>query len=292
MDNEAQSYPLAVDLDGTLILTDMSWVSIRRVILPRPWRILGFLWLELTGRRAVWKQNLGKLLSFDPADLVYHASFMDWLTGEYARGRKLYLVTASDRLIAESIAAHVGIFNDVMASDGEVNLRGTKKAEALVARFGSRKFGYAGNSHVDLPVWESAGQVIVVNPERGLEDKVGDSQILSSPEVSYLVGSRRWLGRVLDRTAKILLRFRLFRGPARYLANSRFAWSIVSRIDRVRGVRAKSRLLSFDRSRLPSHISIIMDGNRRFAWSNSMNTVHGHSAGKEKLKQVMRWCWT
>ncbi|MBQ40373.1 MAG: hypothetical protein CMA69_02515 [Euryarchaeota archaeon] len=175
MDNEAQSYPLAVDLDGTLILTDMSWVSIRRVILPRPWRILGFLWLELTGRRAVWKQNLGKLLTFDPADLVYHASFMDWLTGEYARGRKLYLVTASDRLIAESIAAHVGIFNDVMASDGEVNLRGTKKAEALVARFGSRKFGYAGNSHVDLPVWESAGQVIVVNPERGLEDKVGDS---------------------------------------------------------------------------------------------------------------------
>ena len=118
MDNEAQSYPLAVDLDGTLILTDMSWVSIRRVILPRPWRILGFLWLELTGRRAVWKQNLGKLLTFDPADLVYHASFMDWLTGEYARGRKLYLVTASDRLIAESIAAHVGIFNDVMASDG------------------------------------------------------------------------------------------------------------------------------------------------------------------------------
>ena len=107
--------------------------------------------------------------------------------------------------------------------------------------------------------------------------------------MSYLVGSRRWLGRVLDRTAKILLRFRLFRGPARYLANSRFAWSVVSRIDRVRGVRAKSRLLSSDRSRLPSHISIIMDGNRRFAWSNSMNTVHGHSAGKEKLKQVMRW---
>ena len=148
MDNEVQSYPLAVDLDGTLILTDMSWVSIRKVILPKPWRILGFLWLELTGRRAVWKQNLGKLLIFDPAHLEYHASFMDWLTGEYARGRRLYLVTASDRLIAESIAAHVGIFNDVMASDGEVNLRGKKKAEALVARFGSGKFGYLSLIHI------------------------------------------------------------------------------------------------------------------------------------------------
>ena len=175
MEEESQSHPLAVDLDGTLILTDMSWVSIRRVILPRPWRVLGFLWLELTGRRAVWKQNLGKLLKFDPASLEYHPSFLEWLTGEYARGRELYLVTASDRLIAESIAAHVGIFNDIMASDGDVNLRGKNKAEALTARFGRGKFGYAGNSHVDIPVWESAGQVIVVNPERGLEDRVGDS---------------------------------------------------------------------------------------------------------------------
>ena len=104
-----------------------------------------------------------------------------------------------------------------------------------------------------------------------------------------MVVKRGWLGRALDRTAKILLGFRIVRAPARALANSRIAWSIVSRIDRVRGLRAKSRLLSIDQSRLPNHISIIMDGNRRFAWANSMDSVHGHSAGKEKLKQVMRW---
>ena len=83
-------------------------------------------------------------------------------------------MTASDRLIAESIAAS----GNIQRCHG-IRRRGQpqrqKKAEALVARFGSGKFGYAGNSHVDLPVWESAGQVIVVNPERGLEDKVGDS---------------------------------------------------------------------------------------------------------------------
>ena len=167
--------PLAVDLDGTLILTDMSWISIRKVILPRPWRIFRFLWLELSGRRATWKQDLGRLLEFDPENLDYHPTFMEWLTGEYARGRKLYLVTASDRLIAESIAAHIGIFDDVMASDGKVNLRGKNKAEALIARFGKGKFGYAGNSHIDIPVWDAAGQVIVVNPERGLQDRVGET---------------------------------------------------------------------------------------------------------------------
>ena len=175
MANQNSELPLAVDLDGTLILTDMSWVSIRRVLLPRPWRIYRFIWLEITGQRAVWKQRLGKLLRFDPAELEFHPSFMEWVTGEYARGRALYLVTASDRLIAESIAAYLGIFNDVMASDGDVNLRGVNKAEALIARFGKGQFGYAGNSHIDIPVWEAAGEVIVVNPEKGLTDLVGDS---------------------------------------------------------------------------------------------------------------------
>ena len=175
MANQNSELPLAVDLDGTLILTDMSWVSIRRVLLPRPWRILRFIWLEITGQRAIWKQRLGKLLRFDPAELEFHPSFMEWVTGEYARGRALYLVAASDRLIAASIAAYLGIFNDVMASDGDVNLRGVNKSEALIARFGKGQFGYAGNSHIDIPVWEAAGEVIVVNPEKGLTDLVGDS---------------------------------------------------------------------------------------------------------------------
>ena len=56
-------------------------------------------------------------------ELQYHEAFVDWLTGESARGRKLILATASDRLAAEIIAAHVGLFDDVMGSDGKINLR-------------------------------------------------------------------------------------------------------------------------------------------------------------------------
>ena len=40
---------------------------------------------------------------------------------------------------------------------------------------------------------------------------------------------------------------------------------------------------------MPKHISMIMDGNRRFAWNRSLQTEAGHSAGKQKLKEVMRW---
>jgi hypothetical protein len=166
--------PLAVDMDGTLILTDMSVMSAKRVFLRKPWTIFSTIFLELTGKRAKWKKNLARQLKFDPAELQYHEVFVEWLTGESARGRKLILATASDRLVAEVIAAHVGLFDDVMGSDGNINLRDHKKAEALIARYGEKGFGYAGNSVHDIPVWNHAGQVIVVNPEKGLLDKVGD----------------------------------------------------------------------------------------------------------------------
>jgi len=175
VEQSSPEIPIAVDMDGTLILTDMSWVSIKRVILRRPWSIVGMLVKEFTGKRAQWKRDLAERLIFDPAELEYHNGFLDWLTGERAKGRTLILATASDRIIAEQVAGHVGLFSDVMASDSTFNLRGEKKAEALVSRFGEKGFAYAGNSKHDLPVWEHAGEVIVVNPERGLLDNVGDT---------------------------------------------------------------------------------------------------------------------
>ena len=167
--------PLAVDMDGTLILTDMSIVSAKKVFLRYPWMIIVTLFLELTGQRAKWKKLLARKLIFDPSKLKYHDEFVDWLTGEKARGRTVILATASDRILAEVVAAHVGLFDDVIGSEGKINLRGISKAEALIGRFGEKKFGYAGNSKHDIPVWEHCGQVIVVNPENGLLDKVGDS---------------------------------------------------------------------------------------------------------------------
>jgi len=166
--------PLAVDLDGTLILTDMSWVSINKILLRKPWKIFWIFLKEITGQRAKWKRSLAESLKFDPSDLKYHREFLDWLTGERARGRELILATASDRIIAEQIAGYLALFSDVMASDNDVNLRGSLKAEALISRFGKGGFAYAGNSKHDLDVWKHAGQTIVVNPDRGILDKLGE----------------------------------------------------------------------------------------------------------------------
>ncbi len=100
--------------------------------------------------------------------LPYNEPFVDYLRAEKKRGRKLLLVSASDRALVEKVAAHTGLFDEVMASDGQTNLRGAAKVAALEAKFGRSGFDYAGNSHVDVPVWAGSKNIIVVNAPRTL----------------------------------------------------------------------------------------------------------------------------
>ena len=90
----------------------------------------------------------------------------------------------------------------------------------------------------------------------------------------------------MDALAKWMLKFRVVSIPAGIVANSSYAWSFVSRTDRIRANRLRDRLREGD---LPKHVSIIMDGNRRFAWNSQLDRDVGHNQGKEKLKEVMEW---
>lgn len=78
------------------------------------------------------------------------------------------LCTAADRSIAERIAEYLDLFDEVIASDGQINLRGAAKAEALRQRFGAGGFVYAGNDSTDFPVWDSASEAVLVNAPRSV----------------------------------------------------------------------------------------------------------------------------
>jgi len=151
---------LCVDLDGTLLRSDLLWESVVR-LLQRPW-LLPLIPLWLLQGKARLKQELAERVALDAGTLPYHGEFLAHLREEKARGRVLILVTASDGRLARQVAAHLDLFDEVMASDGAVNLRGTTKAEALVARFGERGFDYAADADVDLPVWSRARRAVLV----------------------------------------------------------------------------------------------------------------------------------
>ena len=67
---------------------------------------------------------------------------------------------------ARAIADHLGLFDDVVASDGVRNLKGTEKSRELVRRYGRKGFDYAGDSRADLAVWRDADGIVIVNASR------------------------------------------------------------------------------------------------------------------------------
>lgn len=157
--------PLCVDLDGTLIYSDVSWESVARLLKRQPSALLQVPFWCLGGRAGV-KRRLADRVSLDAARLPYHSAFVAYLRDEKARGRRIFLATASDLQLANTVSAHLGFFDGVLASDGKTNLRGAAKAEALVARFGEQGFDYAGDSAPDLKVWPHAREALLVNATR------------------------------------------------------------------------------------------------------------------------------
>jgi phosphoserine phosphatase len=163
----ASAVPLCVDLDGTLIYSDLLWESLA-VLRRRNFFYMLMVPIWFLRGRANLKRQVARRATIDPARLPYNAVFVDFLRAEKKRGRRLLLVSASEHALVDKVAAHVGLFDEVLASDGRTNLRGRAKCAALVARFGQGGFDYAGNSWVDVPVWAGARKAIVVNAPAAL----------------------------------------------------------------------------------------------------------------------------
>jgi 4-hydroxybenzoate polyprenyltransferase len=167
-----EAVPLCVDLDGTLVRTDLLWESVAQLLKRRPFDLL-FLPFWLLRGRAYLKRQIAGRTDVDPSHLPYHQEFIDFLRAESGRGRAIVLATASDDGPAQRIAKHVGLFREVVASNGATNMRGANKGRVLSEKFGRRGFDYAGNSSVDFAVWSEARQGIVVNAGQGVARKAG-----------------------------------------------------------------------------------------------------------------------
>ncbi|MGB8114038.1 MAG: UbiA family prenyltransferase [Candidatus Sulfotelmatobacter sp.] len=163
-----QSYsllpPLVVDLDGTLLKTDLLLESLFSLLRQAPLSLFALPFWLLRGR-AHLKREVALRSRLDVALLPYRTVLLEQLSVEHEKGRSIVLATASDERLAQPVADHLKLFDSVLASDGRTNLSGERKRERLVSLFGERGFDYAGNVSSDVAVWSSARKAIVVNPK-------------------------------------------------------------------------------------------------------------------------------
>src|SRR5487761_2453390 len=169
-ESQASGIPLCVDLDGTLVQTDTLAEGLFALAADR--RLLWCLAALIFSGRAAFKQQVADAAVLDMALLPFNQELLDYLRSEKAAGRTLILATAADAAVAQAVADHLNLFDEVIASDGVHNLKGSAKAAVLVRRLGERGFAYAGDSRADLPVWQRAQSAVVVNAGPRLSGQV------------------------------------------------------------------------------------------------------------------------
>ncbi len=160
---------LCVDLDGTLVHTDLLLESLLSLLRSRPFYIffLPFWWFR---GKAYLKNEIAVRVDFSEAYLPMNKDVVDHIVSARQSGAYVALVTGSHQSLADAISGGVaaGLFDEVKGTSGDINLTSTQKRDWLVERFGHKGFDYIGNDTDDLNVWPDANQALVVSSKHGV----------------------------------------------------------------------------------------------------------------------------
>jgi phosphoserine phosphatase len=166
--SERIAVPLAVDLDGTLIATDLLWESLFLLIRKNP-LCLFLLPFWLWRGRAYLKCAIAERVELDPVALPYREDLLERLREDHGAGRRIVLATAAPRRLAEKIAAHLGLFDLVISTDPARNMAAVKSgtnagssslatgARGPASTWRTRKLGSTTTTGCWPPAWDSEG---------------------------------------------------------------------------------------------------------------------------------------
>ncbi|MCA0405000.1 MAG: UbiA family prenyltransferase [Proteobacteria bacterium] len=175
--------PLVVDLDGTLIRTDLLVESAFAHVGEKPMAAIGVLAALRRGKAAL-KDHIAAQTTIDVAHLPYDEAVLDLIRRAKGEGRRVILASASNERYVKGVAEHLGLFDEWYGSSATDNLSSSRKAALLVEKFGEKGFDYIGNERADIPIWRVARKAIGVRLSGSLESHLKvlapDAEILPS----------------------------------------------------------------------------------------------------------------
>lgn len=158
---------LVIDLDDTLVRTDLFVEVLLRAVLTRPLILISAL---IRSRFSIpgLKSILAEKMSIDVTKLPYNQTVIDKIVEARESGRPILLATAASERHAKMVSNHLQLFDDVIASSERVNLKGSAKKVRIESVTMGDPYEYIGDSLSDLPALESATKGYLVNPSKKL----------------------------------------------------------------------------------------------------------------------------
>ncbi|SPF75897.1 Decaprenyl-phosphate phosphoribosyltransferase [Aliiroseovarius pelagivivens] len=181
MGDELQKKPLVLDVDGTFLRTDILFECFWSALGKDPIRAIKASFLNLK-KPARLKAELAQIATLRTDLLPVEPEVSELVAQAKADGREVILASASHQPLVEQLARDHDLSPRVFASDGQTNLKGERKASALVAAFGEQGFDYAGNAPVDRAIWSMADHAIVVGDDASARQIEGRGQVITRVE--------------------------------------------------------------------------------------------------------------
>ena len=162
MDESKPSLILAVDLDNTLIKTDMIYVGIKFLLKYKIYLFPKLLWVLLTKGKPHAKKFLYDKSTFSINDLVFNNSVVNFIKLNKDKYQQTVLISGSYYKYVNAVASHINLFDSSAGTTEDVNMISLNKVEYLNNKYGNVIFDYIGDSKKDIPIWEVARTAYVV----------------------------------------------------------------------------------------------------------------------------------
>jgi 4-hydroxybenzoate polyprenyltransferase len=156
---------LVVDVDGTLIKSDLLQESALKLVKQSPRSILWMLRWLLFGGKARLKSRIAEHVELDIRHMPFCHEVVTLCRDARSDGRRVVLATGAAMKYAKQIAVLLRM-DCVLATTEQRNLTGARKLTAILGECQEGDFVYAGNEAVDMAIWRCAGGAVVCGNER------------------------------------------------------------------------------------------------------------------------------
>ena len=168
---------LFVDLDGTLIREDLSYLAFFNFLKKYPLKLIIYMLIFIIKGKPYLKEKISKSFEVPIKKLTFNKNALNYIRDVKNRHRVVYLISGSHQILVDQIDQHLKIFFESFGTKNNFNMVGNNKVKFINENLNIIEFDYLGNSKKDLPIWKYCKKIIYTNVSASLKDTINASNL-------------------------------------------------------------------------------------------------------------------